>query len=190
MSTRFATELPMALWTPQCLLPCSTKQASKVIFHFSSGNHPNPLQSKCSKKFRNQVFSMSNWTTLRDYNSLVSYSLGCGASHDSSAHPGLLESTSLSTRICMVSVYMLVCVAQVAVQEVRRLQKYGVTAGELANYKAALMRDSEHVAAQWESVPSVDTLDYCMECLALNHTFMAQEEVRPCLFLHKSHWME
>ena len=89
--------------------------------------------------------------------------------------------------ICMVCVYMLVCVVQVAVQEVRRLQKYGVTAGELANYKAALMRDSEHVAAQWESVPSVDTLDYCMECLALNHTFMAQEEVRWCLFLYNLH---
>lgn len=67
---------------------------------------------------------------------------------------------------------------QVAVQEVRRLQKYGVTAGELTNYKAALMRDSEHLAEQWQSVPSADTLDYCMECLALNHTFMAQEEVR------------
>ena len=69
---------------------------------------------------------------------------------------------------------------QVAVQEVRRLQKYGVTAGELTNYKAALMRDSEHLAEQWQSVPSADTLDYCMECLALNHTFMAQEEVRCC----------
>lgn len=67
---------------------------------------------------------------------------------------------------------------QVAVQEVRRLQKYGVTSGELERYKAALIRDSEHVAEQWESVPSVDTLDYCMECLALNHTFMAQEDVR------------
>ena len=66
---------------------------------------------------------------------------------------------------------------QVAVQEVRRLQKYGVTSGELERYKAALIRDSEHVAEQWESVPSVDTLDYCMECLALNHTFMAQEDV-------------
>ena len=66
---------------------------------------------------------------------------------------------------------------QVAVQEVRRLQKYGVTAGELERYKAALIRDSEHVAEQVESVPSVDTLDYCMECLALNHTFMAQEDV-------------
>ncbi len=74
---------------------------------------------------------------------------------------------------------------QVAVQEVRRLQKYGVTAGELTNYKAALMRDSEHLAEQWDSVPSVDTLDYCMECLALNHTFMAQEDVCPphtCMF--------
>ena len=69
---------------------------------------------------------------------------------------------------------------QVAVQEVRRLQKYGVTAGELTNYKAALMRDSEHLAEQWQSVPSADTLDYCMECLALNHTFMAQEEVCCC----------
>ena len=66
---------------------------------------------------------------------------------------------------------------QVAVQEVRRMQKYGVTAAELSNYKAALMRDSEHLAEQWESVPSVETLDYCMECLALDHTFMAQEEV-------------
>lgn len=93
----------------------------------------------------------------------------------------LIRTLLWGNKVCL---YMLVCVAQVAVQEVRRLQKYGVTAGELANYKAALMRDSEHVAAQWESVPSVDTLDYCMECLALNHTFMAQEEVRPCLFLH------
>lgn len=72
---------------------------------------------------------------------------------------------------------------QVAVQEVRRLQKYGVTSGELERYKAALIRDSEHVAEQWESVPSVDTLDYCMECLALNHTFMAQEDVRSALTL-------
>ena len=66
---------------------------------------------------------------------------------------------------------------QVAVQEVRRLQKYGVTNGELERYKACLLRDSKHLAEQWQSVPSVDNLDYCMECLALDHTFMAQEEV-------------
>lgn len=60
----------------------------------------------------------------------------------------------------------------------RRLQKHGVTNGELDRYKACLLRDSQHLAEQWESVPSVDNLDYCMECLALDHTFMAQEEVR------------
>lgn len=69
------------------------------------------------------------------------------------------------------------CSMQVAVQEVRRLQKYGVTPGELDRYKSALIRDSEHLAEQQESVPSVDTLDYCMECLALNHTFMDQADV-------------
>lgn len=78
---------------------------------------------------------------------------------------------------------------QVAVQEVRRLQKYGVTSGELERYKAALIRDSEHVAEQWESVPSVDTLDYCMECLALNHTFMAQEDVCHPSLPHPSLWL-
>ena len=53
-----------------------------------------------------------------------------------------------------------------------------MTHGELDRYKACLLRDSQHLAEQWESVPSVDNLDYCMECLALDHTFMAQEEVR------------
>ena len=65
-----------------------------------------------------------------------------------------------------------------AVQEVRRLQKHGVTNGELERYKSCLLRDSQHLAEQWQSVPSLDNLDYCMECLALDHTFMAQEEVR------------
>lgn len=33
-------------------------------------------------------------------------------------------------------------------QEVRRLQKYGVTSGELERYKTALLRDSEQLAQQ------------------------------------------
>ena len=37
---------------------------------------------------------------------------------------------------------------QVAVQEVRRLQKYGVTNGELERYRSALLRDSEQLAEQ------------------------------------------
>ncbi len=135
------------------------------------------------------MVSLSSWTTLWDHNSLVPYSPGCGACCDSSDILACFNILACSsTSVSQADLHgMLVCVVQVAVQEVRRLQKYGVTAGELANYKAALMRDSEHVAAQWESVPSVDTLDYCMECLALNHTFMAQEEVRLSLFLHNSY---
>ena len=37
---------------------------------------------------------------------------------------------------------------QVAVQEVRRLQRYGVTPGELERYRVALLRDSEQAAQQ------------------------------------------
>ncbi len=38
--------------------------------------------------------------------------------------------------------------AQVAVQEMRRLQRYGITPGELERYKTALLRDSEQLAEQ------------------------------------------
>lgn len=71
------------------------------------------------------------------------------------------------------------CQLQVAVQEMRRLQKYGVTPGELDRYKTALLRDSEQLAQQSGSVPSVDTLDFVMESLALGHTIMDQREVAP-----------
>jgi hypothetical protein len=61
---------------------------------------------------------------------------------------------------------------------VRRLQKYGVTAGELERYKAAVLRDSQQLAEQAGSVPSVDTLEFVMESLALGHTFMDQRQVQ------------
>ena len=67
--------------------------------------------------------------------------------------------------------------AQVAVQEMRRLQRHGITPGELERYKAALLRDSEQLAEQAGSVPSVDTLDFVMESLALGHTVMDQRQV-------------
>lgn len=62
----------------------------------------------------------------------------------------------------------------VAVQEARRLQRYGVTAGELERYTTALLRDSEQLAGQADSVPSADTLDYVMESIALGHTVVDQ----------------
>ena len=65
---------------------------------------------------------------------------------------------------------------QVAVEEVRRLQRFGVTAGELDRYRQALLRDSEQAAEQADSVPSSDTLDFIMESLALGHTVITQRE--------------
>ena len=67
---------------------------------------------------------------------------------------------------------------QVAVEEVRRLQRFGVTAGELDRYRQALLRDSEQAAEQADSVPSSDTLDFIMESLALGHTVITQREAR------------
>ena len=64
-----------------------------------------------------------------------------------------------------------------AVQEVRRLQQHGVTSGELERYKAALLRDSEQLAGQAASVPSVDNLEFVMESLALGHTVLDQRAV-------------
>jgi predicted Zn-dependent peptidase len=65
---------------------------------------------------------------------------------------------------------------EVAVQEARRLQLYGVTPGELERYKTALLRDSEQLAEQADSVPSQDTLEFLMESLALGHTVLDQRQ--------------
>lgn len=63
---------------------------------------------------------------------------------------------------------------KVAVQEVRRLKEFGVTNGELARYRDALLKDSEHLAAMIDNVPSVDNLDFIMESDALGHKVMDQ----------------
>ena len=59
----------------------------------------------------------------------------------------------------------------------RRLQRFGVTAGELERYKMALLRDSAQAAEQAQSVPSADNLDFIMESLALGHTVLDQRQV-------------
>ncbi|XP_028771998.1 stromal processing peptidase, chloroplastic [Neltuma alba] len=63
---------------------------------------------------------------------------------------------------------------RVAVQEVRRLKEFGVTQGELTRYLDALLKDSEHLAAMIDNVPSVDNLDFIMESDALGHKVMDQ----------------
>jgi hypothetical protein len=62
---------------------------------------------------------------------------------------------------------------QVAVEEMRRLQRFGLTAGELDRYIQATMRDSAQLAEQANSVPSINSLDFVMESLALGHTIMS-----------------
>ena len=52
---------------------------------------------------------------------------------------------------------------KVAVQELRRLQVFGVTQNELDRYTDALVRDSEQLAEQHGTVPSIDNLDFVME---------------------------
>lgn len=65
---------------------------------------------------------------------------------------------------------------KVAVHEVRRLKEFGVTKGELARYRDALLKDSEHLAAMIDNVPSVDNLDFIMESDALGHKVMDQQQ--------------
>lgn len=66
---------------------------------------------------------------------------------------------------------------QVAVQEARRLQKFGVTQSELERYGMALLRDAEQAAEQADSIPSVEMLDYSMESIGLEHVVMDQRKV-------------
>ena len=66
---------------------------------------------------------------------------------------------------------------QVAVQEVRRLQRYGVTKPELERYQMALLRDAEQAAEQSTSIPSVEMLEYSMDSIGLEHTVMDQAQV-------------
>ncbi|GAB2282246.1 hypothetical protein Dimus_016796 [Dionaea muscipula] len=65
---------------------------------------------------------------------------------------------------------------KVAVHEVCRLKEFGVTKGELARYRDALLKDSEHLAAMIDNVPSVDILDFVMESDALGHKVMDQHQ--------------
>lgn len=51
-----------------------------------------------------------------------------------------------------------------------------MTRGELHRYLNALLKDSEHLAAMIDNVPSVDNLDFIMESDALGHTVMDQQQ--------------
>lgn len=69
--------------TPSPLVYKANNQSHLSLRQWKT-SQPNPAQSRCSEKLVNQMISWSHWTTLGESNSLVPYSLGCGASHDSS----------------------------------------------------------------------------------------------------------
>jgi hypothetical protein len=62
---------------------------------------------------------------------------------------------------------------QAAVEEMRRLQRFGLTPSELERYILAIMRDSAQLSEQTNSIPSINSLDFVMESLALGHTVMS-----------------
>ncbi|GMH43786.1 hypothetical protein BSKO_11720 [Bryopsis sp. KO-2023] len=66
---------------------------------------------------------------------------------------------------------------RVALQELRRVQMYGIKPGELKRYMAALIRDSEQAADLADSIPSVENLEYLMESIALEHKVMEQKDM-------------
>lgn len=76
---------------------------------------------------------------------------------------------------------------QVAIQEVRRLQRYGVTKPEMERYQAALLRDAEQAAEQSTSIPSLEMLEYSMDSIGLDHTVMDQAQVK--LSCHRTWWL-
>lgn len=70
---------------------------------------------------------------------------------------------------------------EVAVQEARRLQRYGLTPGELERYKLAMLRDSAQLAAQGASVPHIHTLDFVMESMAIGSTVMSHKDAHDAM---------
>jgi predicted Zn-dependent peptidase len=84
------------------------------------------------------------------------------------------EGCAVSTLTVVAEAADWAAATRAAVSEARRLARSGVTPGELARYSAAMLRDSEQLAGQSGSVPSLDNLDFVMESDALGHTVMDQ----------------
>ena len=61
---------------------------------------------------------------------------------------------------------------QLAVREVRRMGRYGLTASELLRYKQSLLSEIGQLLAQAEQQPHEEVLNELMEAEAVGHTFM------------------
>ena len=68
---------------------------------------------------------------------------------------------------------------QATIQEVRRLQRHGISEGEMECYRIALQRDNTQALLQSQSVPSLQNLEFLMEYLALGNTYLDHSKVVP-----------
>jgi len=64
---------------------------------------------------------------------------------------------------------------QLAIQEIRRLQRHGIQRSELNRYINAFVMDAELANEAKDSVESIDHLEYVMEFLALDHKVVHPE---------------
>jgi len=69
----------------------------------------------------------------------------------------------------------------IGVQEIRRMQRHGLTNGELVRYREAILRDSSQLAEQANKIPSLDTLNFVMESLACGHTVMGHRDAHEAM---------
>ena len=67
---------------------------------------------------------------------------------------------------------------QVAIQEARRLQRFGVTQAEADTYRQATLRDNFMASMQADYVPAQEILEFLMETLATRGVFSDNQQVQ------------
>ncbi len=64
----------------------------------------------------------------------------------------------------------------VAIKEIHRLGKFGITKEELKRFRNALLTDSRQLAAQKSKISNADYMPYLMDATANGHTFMDTQQ--------------
>ena len=65
-----------------------------------------------------------------------------------------------------------------AIQEARRLQRFGVTQAEADTYRQATLRDNFMASMQADYVPAQEILEFLMETLATRSVFSDNNQAR------------
>ncbi len=65
---------------------------------------------------------------------------------------------------------------KVAIREIRRLGKFGISKTELRRFKQALLTDAQQLAAQRDKINNADYLPYLMDTISNGHVFMDTQQ--------------